>query len=397
MDNSTNQALPEQNWSTLNLDGREITILGTAHVLSDSKREVEELIEKINPDTVAVELCDSRYNSLKDKDRWKNLNINKVIKDGKGFLLLTNMILSSFQKRVGVDLESAPGDEMISAFKLAEERGKQVVLADRDINTTLKRAWGLSGFFAKMSILELLLESLFVKENVTKSDVQEMMEGKDVMTEMMNAFSQKLPKVKQVLIDERDLFLAEKIRTAPGHKILAVVGKGHMKGIIRIIENNSEYDKTIETLPKPGKLSKILPWILTVLVLGFFALGFWKGGFEKGIEMMLVWALVTGTTTGVAALAVLAHPLTILASWIVAPITTINPFLGAGMILGPLEAMLKKPQVKDLETLSADMETWKGFFKNRVTRILIVFAATSIGASIGTTVALPWVMSILGK
>ena len=166
-----------KNWIKIEKDNKEIYILGTAHVLQDSKLEVEQLIAEVDPDAVCVELCESRYNSLKDKNRWKNLDIIKVIREGKGFLLFANMILTSFQKRIGTDLESAPGDEMIAAFEIAEQKGKKVVLADRDINVTLRRAWRLSSFSDKMKIVDALFEVAVIVVDQAADDAEEHREG----------------------------------------------------------------------------------------------------------------------------------------------------------------------------------------------------------------------------
>ncbi len=375
-------------------DGKDIYILGTAHVLADSKKEVEELINTIDPDTVCVELCDSRYQSLKDKNRWQNLDIVKVIRQGKGFLLFANMVLSSFQKRIGLDLESAPGDEMITAFQLAEAKNKKVVLADRDVNVTLRRAWQLSSFSDKMKILELLMEALFTKEEIKKEDVKEMMQGKDVMNEMMTTFAEKLPKAKEVLIDERDRYLAHRIITAEGKKIIAVVGKGHLKGIQETIEKGFNYDPIIETVPPAGIGTKIFPWLLGLAILALIVLGFMKGS-NVGVSMLWAWVLASGACTSIAALAVMAHPLTIISAWIAAPIKLIAPPISAGILLAPLEAVLRKPQVKDFESLNNDIQTVKGFFKNRVTKILVVFVAVTIGAIVGHTAAIVWITKIL--
>lgn len=381
---------------TLNLDGRIIHILGTAHVLAQSKTEVRELIASVQPDTVCVELCDSRYQSLKNRDRWKGLDILKVIREGKGFLLFANMVLAAFQKRVGVDLESAPGEEMVAAFQTAESMGKTVVLADRDVTVTLNRAWRLSGFRDRMRILEVLLEILFEKDSVEKKDVQQLLEGRDMFNEVMTLFSEKLPQVKKVFLDERDEFIARKILDAPGKTVVAVVGKGHQEGIRARLENRTDYHPAIETVPPKKIGSKIFPWIVTAAVLALFGLGFLKGG-RTGLDMLLTWVLVTGTTTAISALAVLSHPVTILASWLVAPLTTLNPLVGAGMFLSLIEAFFHKPRVRDFESLPDDMTTVKGFFKNRVTKILLVFVATSIGASVGTFVGIPWITALLGK
>ncbi|MGA2141507.1 MAG: TraB/GumN family protein [Brevinematales bacterium] len=392
MENKTENLSP--NCMRIQAGDKDIYILGTAHVLAESRKEVEELIDTVNPDSVCVELCESRYQSLKDKNRWKNLDIIKVIRQGKGFLLLVNMILSAFQKRVGVEMESAPGDEMITAFRIAEEKNKNVVLADRDINVTLRRAWKLSSFWDKMKILAVLMEALFTDEDFNKEDVSELLNGEDMLNEMMRDFANKLPKVKGVIIDERDLYLAHHILTAGGNKIVAVVGKGHLKGIQAAIEKRTDYDPAIETVPPSGIGAKLIPWAIGLAVLALLALGFMKGS-SVGVSMLWAWVLASGLCTSLAALAVIAHPVTIIAAWIAGPVKLIAPPLSAGILLAPLEAILRKPQVKDLENLNNDIQTLRGFFSNRVTKILVVFAAVTIGAIIGHTIALVWIAKIL--
>ncbi len=217
-----------------------------------------------------------------------------------------------------------------------------------------------------------------------------------MFNEVMTLFSEKLPQVKKVFLDERDEFIARKILDAPGKTVVAVVGKGHQEGIRARLENRTDYHPAIETVPPKKIGSKIFPWIVTAAVLALFGLGFLKGG-RTGLDMLLTWVLVTGTTTAISALAVLSHPVTILASWLVAPLTTLNPLVGAGMFLSLIEAFFHKPRVRDFESLPDDMTTVKGFFKNRVTKILLVFVATSIGASVGTFVGIPWITALLGK
>jgi pheromone shutdown-related protein TraB len=380
----------------LHVGEKEIYILGTAHVLEESRKEVEELIDSIDPDSVCVELCESRYQSLKDKNRWQNLDIVRVIREGKGFLLLVNMILSAFQKRVGLEMRSAPGDEMITAFRIAEERNKKVVLADRDINITLRRAWKLSSFWDKTKILTVLLEAFFINEDINEENVSELLHGDNMINEMMAEFAKKLPKVKGVIIDERDFYLAHNITTAPGNKIVAIVGKGHLQGIQAAIESKSNYDPEIETVPPSGIGSKLFPWLIGLVLLSLIVLGFMKGS-NVGVSMLWAWIFSSGLCTSLAALAVMAHPVTIISAWLTAPIKLIAPPISAGIVLAPLEAILRKPQVKDLENLNSDIQTFKGFFSNRVTRILIVFAAVTIGAIIGHTIAIIWITKILAS
>lgn len=376
-------------------NGKEIYLVGTAHVLKESVEEVENVINSVQPDKVCVELCESRYKSLKDKEKWKKLDIVKVIKEGKGFLLFANMVLSSFQKRIGLDMQSAPGEEMIKAIDIAEKNNIDIVLADRDINVTLKRAWSLSSFKDKLRILEVLLESIFTNEKVDKKDIENLMEGKDIFNEIMDIFAKKLPMVKKSFIDERNLYLANKILNANGSKIVAVIGKGHLEGIKKLIEDGFDYDESIEYVPPKKTYGKYIAWIITAFVLLVFGYGFYKGGAKVAFNMFKAWVLANGIFTSIFALLVLAHPLTILAAWVVSPITSLNPTIGAGFVLGIVEAFFRKPRVMDFESLSEDILTFKGFFKNRITKILLVFIATSIGSAIGTFVGIPWITALL--
>jgi pheromone shutdown-related protein TraB len=379
----------------LKINDKEIILIGTAHVSDQSVKEVREAIEEHKPDSIAVELCQSRFDSLKDKNRWENLDIIKVIKQGQGFLLFTSMILSSFQKRIGLDLGTNPGEEMITAIQMAEEKNLPIILADRDINTTLKRAWALSKFKDKIKIIDLIIESIFTREKVSKEEVKDLLENNDLLSSMMDEFSQQLPSVKKVLIDERDTFIAEKIKNANCKKILAVVGKGHLDGIVKKIESNYDYDPSIETVPAKKGNTSLIGWLLTILILGIFAAGFFTKGPKVGIEMLKYWVLISGFCCSVSALLVMAHPLTILSAWLIAPITTLNPVIGAGMFLSLIEAVLRKPKVADFENISEDVTKFKGFFKNRILRILVIFIVTSIGASIGTFIGIPWITSLL--
>ncbi len=387
----------EENLFHLTIENKEIYLLGTAHVLDKSKEEVEKYIVEIDPDTVCIELCEARYNSLKDENRWKDLDIVKVIKEGKAFLLLANMILSSFQKRIGKNLQAKPGLEMIEAVKLATEKDKNIVLVDRDVNITLKRAWTLSNFSEKMKIIEVLLESIFSNEKIEKDEIESLMKDGDMITEMMNELSNKLPKVKEVLIDERDYYIANKIYNSEGKKILAVVGKGHINGIVKYLEEKRFEKSTeeLETIPKSSKL-KIGPYIFGLLLIAIFVLGFMKGT-KVGVDMLYAWIIASGITTSIAALLVMAHPITIILSWLAAPIKLILPPVSAGIFLAPIEAILRKPRVIDFENLSEDITTFKGFIKNRVTRILLLFASVTMGAIIGHTIAIIWMTKILAS
>ncbi|MCX8058437.1 MAG: TraB/GumN family protein [Spirochaetes bacterium] len=383
-----------ENVVKLTKDEKEIYLVGTAHVSKDSVKQIREIIEEVNPDTIAVELCESRYKSIIEKERWQNLDIIKVIKEGKGFLLFATFILSSFQKRIGLKLDSISGQDMIEGVNIAKEKGINIVLADRDINITLKRVWSLASFKEKMIILETIFESIFEKEKINESQIKELMEDGDLLSSLMTEFSKNLPFIKKTLIDERDLYIANKIINSEGKKIVCIIGKGHLSGIKTLLANRFNYDVSIETVPEKKNKVNIASYIVPLIFLIIIILGFIKGK-TIALNMLKYWVVANGFFTSLFLIPILANPLTIVSAWVVSPITSLNPTIGAGIVLAIIEAFFKKPRVKDFENLSEDMTTFKGFIKNRITKILLVFIMGSIGSSIGTFVGLPFIVSLL--
>jgi pheromone shutdown-related protein TraB len=377
----------------LTADDKEIILIGTAHVSRDSVRLVEEVIETEKPETVCVELCSSRYQALQQKDRWRETDIIKVIKDKKAFLLLSNLLLASFQKRIAQKINVSPGAEMLQAIQSADSLGAGICLADRDIRTTLSRAWHAMGWWSRIKLLFQLLLSMAQAENITEEDI-ERMKQQDVLEALLSEVGQSMPQLKSILIDERDRYLAAKIRQAPGRKIVAVVGAGHVPGIKRYWGDSIDLSP-LEALPPQGRMGILLKWGLPVSIVALFVAGFFHGGSEAGRDMVLLWSLCTGVLAGIGALLAFAHPATIVSSVVVAPFTTLHPMIAAGWISGLVEAFSRKPKVKDLETLPDDILSVRGFWRNKVTRILLVIAFTNLGASLGTLVAFPVIVKIL--
>jgi pheromone shutdown-related protein TraB len=373
--------------------------VGTAHVSKTSVENVEAVIRETAPDHLCVEIDASRYSSLKNRGNWENLKINEVLKQRKGFLLLANLALSSFQKRLGADLGVNPGEEMKRGIAVAEELGIPYSFADREIQVTLRRAWAKSGFWGKNKMLASLLASVFTKEKVTPEELERLKE-KDVLQGMMEELAEYLPAVKEVLIDERDQYLATMIYRRPEKRVVAVVGAGHIKGIKEWIaalaagERSSDL-KAIEVIPPPSRISKIVPWIVPAAIVGILAAGFFISGWQEAVSMLWKWVLVCGTLSAVGSLLAFAHPITIAASFVAAPITCMNPTIGVGMVTGLLEWYLRKPRVQDFERLSCDIESVRGFYRNRVTHILVVFFLSSVGGSIGTFVGIPYLTTLL--
>lgn len=374
-------------------ENKEIILVGTAHVSKESVQLVHHVIEEQKPETVCVELCQSRYQSIKQKERWQETDIVKVIKEKKSFLLLSNLLLASFQKRIAKKFDIKPGQEMIEAIESAEAIGADVHLADRDIRTTLARSWHAMGFWGKIKLLFQLIMSMGEVEELSEEDVEKMKQ-EDVLQTLLAEVGKSLPELKEILIDERDQYLAEKIRKAPGEKIVAVVGAGHIPGIKK--HWNADIDlNSLEQMPPKGKIAAVLKWIIPAVILSLFLAGFFYGGSEAGTDMIAWWILANGVLAGVGAIIAWAHPATVVSAVLAAPLTSLNPMIAAGWVSGLVEAFSRKPKVKDLEKLPDDILSIKGFWKNKVTRILLVVVFTNIGSTVGTFVAFPAIVKVL--
>lgn len=380
-----------QTQEILNYNGKTITLVGTAHISEESVQEVKATILEKKPDCVAIELDEKRCESVKNPNSWRELDIVKVLKKKQGFLLLANLILASFQKKMGNNVGVKPGDEMIAAMNTAEEINVPVVMVDRPIQVTLRRAWALNNFSGKMKLLALLLGSAFSKEEVSHDEI-EGLKNRSEMDTMMQGLSQYLPKVKQVLIDERDQYLASHIWQAQGNNVVAVLGAGHLPGVKAWLEKFANQNESTDTteisqIPAPKPTAKIIGWIIPAIIIAMIGVGFYFGGKDAGSKMALSWVIWNSALAGIGALIAAAHPITILVSAVGSPITSLCPLIGVGFVAGIVQAMICKPKVKDMETLTEDASSVKGFYKNRILRVLLVFLFSSIGSSLGAVIS----------
>jgi pheromone shutdown-related protein TraB len=371
----------------LTFEDKEITLIGTAHVSRESADLVVKVIEEEKPDTVCIELCESRYKAIKQKNRWQNTDLIKVIREKKSFLLLSNLLLTSFQKKIGQKLGIKPGEEMIRAMDSADSVGAHIHLADRDIRITLSRTWRLMGLWTKMKLLAQLVTSMGEVDSIKEEDIEKM-KDKDVLETLLSEIGKTLPELRRILIDERDMYLTEKIRSAPGKRIVAVVGAGHVPGIKRGWNEAIDLN-ALDELPPKGKLFSFLKWGIPALVVGLIVLGFFYAGASAGTHMIKWWVLANAVFAGLGAAIALAHPLTILSAIVASPITSLNPMIAAGWVAGLVETFIGKPKVKDFENLPADILSLKGFWKNKITRILLIVVFTNLGSSLGAFVAIP--------
>lgn len=378
-----NVSLPE---STLKIDlsGRTVYLVGTAHVSKESVEDVRTVIDLVSPDTVCVELCENRFQAYKNPDRWKTTDIFKVIKEGKSFLLLAQLILSSFYRQIGDKLDVKPGAEMFEAVNMAEERNLKLHMADRDVQVTLRRVWGFLSLWQKCKLLASVLVS---DEADIEKDMVEDLKKSDQLEKALETFAHDMPELKKRLIDERDVFLAREIRRTEGETVVAVVGAGHMKGIEKEIFNLDNENLDLTSVPPPSNLIKIMKWLIPVSIIAIFAYGFFKDGSAKSAENIYLWVLANGLLSSLGVILALGHPLTVLVAFVAAPITSLNPMIAAGWVTGLFQAWLKKPKVADFEKLQDDITSLKGFWSNSVSRILLVVVLSNLGSSIGTFLA----------
>lgn len=389
MDDNNNNKMVKQ----LYAGDKEVILIGTAHVSKESAELVSTIIHKEKPDSVCVELCDSRFQAIQQKEVWQDTNIIKIIKEKKAFLLLSKLLLASFQKKLANKFDIKPGEEMIRAIQTGEEVGASILPVDRDIRITLSRSWRIMGLFEKAKLLFQFLGAAGDVDDISEEDIEKM-KKEDMLQSILSDVEKSHPVLRRILIDERDMYMAQKIKTTPGKKIVAVAGAGHLPGIVKHWEEDIDLEP-LEALPPASKLSGIIKWAIPAAIIGLFFLGFLQGGLDTGKDMIMWWLLANGVLAGIGALIALAHPLTILTAILAAPLTSLNPMIAAGWVSGITEAFLRKPKVRDFESLAEDILSIKGFWKNNVTRILLVVVLTNIGSVIGTMVAFPVILSLV--
>ncbi len=362
---------------------KEIILIKTAHVSAESAKEVKEVIESEQPDSVCIELDKDRYRSLKDKERWEKMDIAKIVKEGRTGFFLMNLILSNYQRKLAEQFNIQSGQEMIQAIVSAEAIGADLVLADRDIQITFKRIWSGSSLTEKAKLLYAILSSVLDDEEITEEDLENLKQ-KDALTAAMDELANTFQGVKVHLLDERDLYLAENIRNAPGKKIVAVVGAAHAQGIIDNIHKTIDL-RALEHLPQKKSWSKVLAWVLPLALVAMVGYTFTQNT-AAGWQQTLYWLALTMGLSGLGAAAGGGHILSILTAVVVAPISALSPVLAAGWFSGLMQIKIQKPQVVDFQNLPKDIYTLKGFWKNKVTKILLVATMTNIGTAIGNII-----------
>jgi len=369
---------------TITHKDKSILLIGTAHISQESVELVEEVISQESPDCVCIELDEKRYQALTQKKKWQSLDLKQIIKDKQLSTLIINLLMASYQKKLGGQLGVKPGAELLKAAEIANDNDIPIALCDRDVRITLRRAWKSTSFFKKGYLLTTLFASLFDSTEISEEKLAEMKQ-KDVLSELMDEMGTALPDVKKVLIDERDIYLSEKIKAAEGNRLVAVVGAGHVQGIKTVFnEDRSAELEKITTIPPVSKVWKFIGWAVPALIIGsIVAIGMQKGMADAGANL-LYWILANGIPSAIGGILAFANPLTVVGVFAAAPITSLTPVIGAGYVAAFIQVMRTPPVVKEFETVGDDMGSIKGWWQNKLLRVFLVFLFTGLGSSIGT-------------
>lgn len=369
-------------------DGVRYTLLGTAHVSQASVQAVEQAISSGQFDAVAVELDPQRLQALTNPNALAQLDLVEVIRKGRVALFAANLALAAYQRRLAEQLGIEPGAELKRAVTLARENNLPVHLIDRDVGLTFRRASQQLGFFGKLKLVAGLGAGLFSSEDVGEDEIEKLKQG-DMLESSFGEFAKESPALYEAIIGERDRYMATRLREehdGEQRNVLAVVGAGHLAGLARYLKTDTDAPgplrEQLEAVPK----KRNIPWItLTILavVLGGIGFGFWKGGMNMGAQLLATWALYTGGLAGLGALLAASHPLSILTAIVVAPFKPFRLSIPTGAFAALVETRLRKPTYQDFLNLRDDAQTVKGWYRNRVTRIVLTFVLTNLGSMLG--------------
>ncbi|MGF1547830.1 MAG: TraB/GumN family protein [Thiotrichales bacterium] len=384
---------------TLTIQGRPVTLLGTAHVSRQSAEAVTRLLDSGDYDQVAIELCESRHTQIQDPDHLARMDLFRVVREGKAAMVLASLALGAFQQRLAEQFGIDPGAEMRAAMRASDQHQLPLHVVDREIGVTLKRVYRSVPWWKRSTIFAGLVASAITREKIEEADIERLKQG-DVLESTFQEFSEQSQEIYQPLIAERDRYMALNLfniarEQTPRH-LLAVVGAGHLKGLAEHLQalDRAEPEPSAITreladlnqLPPPGLFVRLLPWLILLLIAGGFVIGFTRGP-EIGWQLVFDWVVITGGLAALGTVIAAGHPLTIAAAFLGAPLTTLHPAIGIGMLTGLVELLVRRPVVADFGHLRHDTAHWSGWWKNRVSRVLLVFVLSSIGAATGTYIA----------
>ncbi len=380
---------------TLEVGDGQVTVLGTAHVSKASAEKVRELLASEAYDAVGVELCPSRYNAIVQPDALAKMDLLQVLREGKVPMVTASLALGAYQQRLAEQFGIEPGAEMRAAIEVGKEASLPILLLDREVGTTLKRIYRKVRWWRRLGLLAGLMASVLSREDVAEDEVERLKEG-DILETAFTQFAEQAQELYIPLIDERDRYMAARVReelARGGHRhILIVVGAGHLKGIASYLRRDAREEELTQTIveldrvPPPSRWPKVLAWTVVLLVLTGFVLGFVRSP-SLGRQLVVDWVLINGGLAAFGTLVAGGHPVTIVGAFLAAPVTSLNPMVGAGMVTALIETFMRKPRVGDFSRLRSDTTHLTGWWHNRVTRILLVFLLSTLGSVLGTYLA----------
>ena len=395
---SVPSVLAEQPLIRVVRDDVEYVLLGTAHVSRASVDAVNEILATESFDAVAVELCDPRYRSMLDPEAFRKMDLFQVIRQGKVRMVAANLMLGAFQRRIAEQFGIEPGAEMKAAIDGAQERGLPLWLIDREVATTLRRAMDSVGFFERMGISAGLIGGLISHSNVSEEEVEKLKEG-DMLGSMFTEFANESPKLFEALIAERDRYMTAKLRMetiaacdndAVLRRVLVVLGAGHLAGMSTALQSQDAAPQPLidelSTTPPPSRWGKWIAIGIFVAIAAAIGVLFTRGG-ELGAQALQVWVICTALGAAFGALIAGGHPLSVLAAAIAGPLKPFRPGVPSGAIAAGVEVLIRRPRVGDFDNLRDDVTHWTGWWKNRVSRTLLVFILTNFGTMFGTWIA----------
>jgi pheromone shutdown-related protein TraB len=370
----------------------EVTLLGTAHVSRQSAQDVRIAIETGTYDVIAVELCQPRYEGLIGEQDWRELDLLQVIRSGRTGLVAAQLALSAYQKRLADQLGVEPGAEMRAAIDGARVNDLPLWLVDRNVGVTLKRIMRAVPWYHRWTLLTGLVGTFLTRSSVRAEDIESLKEG-DVLEHTFTEFAEKSPQLYETLIAERDRYMAarlrEQIASARPRRVLVVIGAGHLRGLAAELtrDNDPSAERAaLEVVPPPGRVLRVLPWVVVAVILSGFAIGFTRSP-ALGLELVTEWVLINGVMTALAAILAGGHPVTVITALFAAPLTSLNPTIGAGMVAAAVQATFSAPHMRDFDTVREEITELKGWWRNRVARILLVFVFCTIGSASATYIA----------
>ncbi|MBK1734579.1 conjugal transfer protein TraB [Halorhodospira abdelmalekii] len=376
----------------LTVQGTEFVLLGTAHISQASADEVAAEVASRAYDAVAVELCESRLRSLTDPNHLENLDLFQALRDGRGGLITANLALGAYQQRLAEQLGVEPGAELKIAAEQAQQYGAELVLIDREVGTTMRRLYRSVRWYQRLGLIGGLVASVASSQKIESEDVERLKRG-DILESTFRDMAQESRSLYTPLIAERDRYMAARLlESCAGRfrKVLVVLGAGHLEGVAEALERPTADPQAerrdLDTCPPPSRWPKFLAWAVVAVVLSGFALGFAQSP-ELGWTLVATWVLLNGGLSALGAALAYGHPVTVAGAFFAAPLTSLNPTIGAGFVAAAIELTMRRPRVGDFRSLRKQLTRWQGWWVNRVARTLLVFLFASLGSAAGTYLA----------